>query len=1020
MLIIAFKRSMKWFALLVAISGLTIPVRANPAPGNPVEVARALYASYAEGDAADFKLLWAEGVTPAHITDLATEQRVKCMTLVMFRADTPRIDADRAEVAAVAALWKVSKVNGRVTVAVEHASIGMKREYDQWRVDRWLLKEDDLVSRVIASKSPDQAQALVRDNVELLDASFYRGLRRQSSDLLNRRKFDELAMLIAALREFAALSADDSALSTAYTLDSIVERVGPKPDPAQTVISVETALTLAERSGDPDAVASGLFNLGRAYQWRDGNSGNAAPLFARIIAGHDRIEDQGLVGRANIQMAYSLKEHGDYRACFPYLETALDIATRLNLNSNVYDAETLLGDIYSTENDFEVAALHLTRARDFAEKAHFEAGYVAATQELASCYLRLGRREEFRAAAEVVLKRATGTLKPLAAEALMDIALDRLQQRDFSGADAAIQEGIRDAGESTDEEVLGLLLETEARIRLEEKQYKDAIHVAERAIEVRARQKNVARFTPWLIAAQAHMALGDRAATYASLRAAVDYGEQERAGLAGSERQAELFFEPAVAAYVMLVDMLVEDHRYEEAFLVAEKAKARTLLDILGQERTSAAQDIPAAELAEEQRLEGKLREANRSGAASEIEKARLELESFRAAIEARHPHLQRVREAGELKSIASLLPLFADGRRALVEYVVSPNRLHLFIVQKGAHGPRLTVRTVAMKREELDRIVKRFAKQLSSRDAAYKPAARRLHNLLLEPALEVAGNATILSVVPDDSLWRIPYETLLDKDGKFAIESRSYHYAPSAAVLLAEGVHRSAKRLTEEPHAFLGIGNPRLALQQNKFKPLKRSATPAPIPEAEREVRTIARLFGPGSSTVYIGAEALESRVKQEAPAYAIVHLATHGLIDDANPMYSRLLLARRNDDREDGALEAREMLKLRLGAELVVLSACDTASGDIHAGEGLIGMTWTLFAAGCPSVIASEWRVGSATTAVLMENFYRTWLRARAGGQPFAKAAALREARLALLHDPRYQHPYYWSPFILMGAAE
>jgi CHAT domain-containing protein len=191
-------------------------------------------------------------------------------------------------------------------------------------------------------------------------------------------------------------------------------------------------------------------------------------------------------------------------------------------------------------------------------------------------------------------------------------------------------------------------------------------------------------------------------------------------------------------------------------------------------------------------------------------------------------------------------------------------------------------------------------------------------------------------------------------------------------------------------------------------------------IPEAEDEVRAIGRLFGPGTSTVYVGAEALESRTKAAAPDFAIIHFATHGVIDDANPMYSHLLLARRENDQEDGALEAREMMKMHLSADLVVLSACDTARGGVHAGEGLIGMAWALFAAGCPSVVASEWRVGSATTEVLMVSFYRKWLQARAAGHLFAKAEALRAARLVLLRDPRYHHPYYWSPFVLIGAAE
>ncbi len=314
--------------------------------------------------------------------------------------------------------------------------------------------------------------------------------------------------------------------------------------------------------------------------------------------------------------------------------------------------------------------------------------------------------------------------------------------------------------------------------------------------------------------------------------------------------------------------------------------------------------------------------------------------------------------------------------------------------------------------------LVNQFATQLATRNGAYRSAARRLNDLLLKPAVEVAGDATVFSVIPDSELWRIPFETLVDGQGRFAIETRAFHYAPSAAVLLDEHSRRPPNLPVVAGHAFLGFANPRLETQQMDHA--ARGATFPPIPEAEDEVRAIGRLFKPEDRAVYIGAEALESRSKAEAPGYSIIHFATHGVIDDANPMYSYLLLARREGDREDGALEAREMMKMNLAADLVVLSACDSARGGVHAGEGLLGMTWALFAAGSPSVVASEWRVGSTTTATLMESFYRRWLHARAAGQPYAKAEALRDARLEILQDPHYHHPYYWSPFVLIGLAE
>lgn len=1006
-------------ALLIALVGFSTPAFTAE---SPAAVARALYASYADGNADGFKRLWAEGVTPVHLADLTNEQRVKCITLVMFRAEEPRIDAGRAEVPVVAVLSRTSRINGRMSDDIEHATIGMKREHDEWRIDQWSLKEDELVERVVAAKSIEEARSLVRENPELLDFAFYRGLRRKSTTLLNQRLFDAENRLTAAMRELAAMTADDGILSTTDVLESITARIGPKPDLDKALRSVKEALAVAEPFGDPDVLASALLNVVRTYQWQDGNSTRVAPLAERVLSARASIEDQGLISRAAILMAGVHEERGDYQACFPYLQIALEIGTRANNAVDLYSVESMLGEIYASENDFELAAVHLQKAQGIADKAHYEIGYLSATVQLARCYLRLGKSAEFQAAAADVLKRATGTLKDYAGQTQTDIALDYLQRGDLAKAEAAIQETVIAAEKSVEDESRAQAFEALARIRLAQHRYDDAVRAAEQSIAMRSKQKAVSRLTPWLLAAQAHFALGDRTATYAALRSAVDYGEQERAGSAGSERQLELLFEPAAAAYVMLVDLLIEDHRYEEAFLVAEKAKSRTLLDVLNSERSSAEQDIPAAELAGEQQLEQKLVEANRNAAtkpsgAADVAKARLDLESYRASLDARYPPLHAARGAGALTAVSSLAPLLSSGKAALVEYVVSPHNVHLFIVQAGAR-PRLTVRTVPIEQAALAHLIDQFSAQLASRNAAYRPAARQLYDLLLKPAVEVAGAASLFSIVPDDAVWRVPFETLLDEHGKFAIERRAFNYAPSAAVLLGERSHRMAS-LPATGRVFLGLGNPRLAVARQTDHTEGGAGLPA-IPEAEDEVRAIARLFGSRASTIYVGAEALESRIKAQAPGYRIVHFATHGVIDDANPMYSHLMLARREGDREDGALEAREMMKMHLSADLVVLSACDTARGGVHAGEGLIGMTWALFAAGCPSVVASEWRVGSATTAVLMVSFYREWLRERGAGHPFAKAEALRMARLALLHDPRYHHPYYWSPFVLIGAAE
>lgn len=997
----------------VVVVAMAAAVSATPLfAAQPAAVAVALYEAYAGGNPAAFRQLWADGVAPARLAEVDTPSR--CLVPLGFADVQTTVEGDHAEVRLVAVMSRESRPAGRFSYEIEHATVGLRRAGEQWRVERWTLAEDDLADRVVAAANDGEARALVSRNLDLLDALFYRDLRRRSTDLINRRQYAALQRLTSAMREFAGLTGDDGAFSTAYSLDSIADRLSDSPDLAKAEVDTQLAITTAERTGDPDVIASALLNRSRLIQFRDGNASAAVPLFERVLSMRDRIDDAGLVSRAAIQMAAWHRGSGDYRGAFPFLRIGQEIAERLHITSSMYEVELVLSDIYLSENDVELGIAHVIRARKFAEAMHYEAGFIGMSVDLARGYQRLGRRREFRKTADETLARASrsgSAFNQLIAKLLQAMALDDLAQGHLEAADRSIEKAMQDSKQLEDDEVASEVADTLARVRLAQHRYGDAIAAAQEGIRLRAKLKAVTRETPWFLAAEAHLALGDRAAAYAALRSAVDYGEQERAGIAGSERQLELSFEPTAAAYGLLVDMLVEDHRYEEAFFVAEKAKARTLLDVLASERSGVEGEIPSAELAEQQRLEQNLVEANRLNAG--VQKARLELESYRTLMEARHPRLHATCGAARLTSLQSVAPLLRRNE-VIVEYVVGAKRLHLFILRRGQRaGVRLTVRTVAVGRDEIVHAVDHLATALASRDLSYRKGARRLYDLALAPAMTVAGGASFVTVIPDDALWRVPFEALIGPDQKFAVERRAFSYAPSVAILLTQPPRLTPQTSSSTAsRSFLGFGNPE--------EPAKESRGLAPIPEAEREVQQIKRLFGTKASRVYVGKEALESRAKRQAPEYEVLHFATHGVIDDANPMYSRLLLARQENDAEDGALEAREMMTMHLSADLVVLSACDTARGDVHAGEGLIGMTWALFAAGCPSVVASDWRVGSATTEILMESFYRNWLSARAAARPFAKAEALRRARLSLLRDPRWRHPYYWAPFVLVGRAE
>jgi CHAT domain-containing protein len=196
-------------------------------------------------------------------------------------------------------------------------------------------------------------------------------------------------------------------------------------------------------------------------------------------------------------------------------------------------------------------------------------------------------------------------------------------------------------------------------------------------------------------------------------------------------------------------------------------------------------------------------------------------------------------------------------------------------------------------------------------------------------------------------------------------------------------------------------------------------------LPGSRQEVEGIARLFGDSGRAV-LGASATEGAVRSLAPTASLVHFACHGLIDHRFPLESALALSREGDGRideltvdtehgEDGYLQAWEVFEgLRLNADCVTLSACETGAGEVLGGEGVMGFTRAFFHAGARSVVVSLWSISDESTAVLMERFYRELV---AGA---SRDVALQRSQRRLIESERWDHPFHWAAFQLHGRPD
>lgn len=200
---------------------------------------------------------------------------------------------------------------------------------------------------------------------------------------------------------------------------------------------------------------------------------------------------------------------------------------------------------------------------------------------------------------------------------------------------------------------------------------------------------------------------------------------------------------------------------------------------------------------------------------------------------------------------------------------------------------------------------------------------------------------------------------------------------------------------------------------QENRFAAFANSLpVSAPLPETEREVDAVSKYYLNGS--IFKRSSATEAKFKESAPQSSQIHLAVHGEINSADPFVSALLLA--PTSREDGRLSIAEILDLNLPKSLVVLSSCDTSSGQVANGEGLLSLSWAFLAAGASDVVAAQWAVEEKATANLMINFYRALNK-----NSKSTSSALREAQLESLKSAApYNHPFYWSAFVVIGKSD
>jgi len=507
--------------------------------------------------------------------------------------------------------------------------------------------------------------------------------------------------------------------------------------------------------------------------------------------------------------------------------------------------------------------------------------------------------------------------------------------------------------------------------------------------------------------------------------------EELKATYLGTEKRIDAYYN-IIDLYIRLYQMK-RDKTYEAAaFDFLEKAKARSFLDSIEVSKLNLSAGIDQRLLNKETELMNDISRTHTKLLAPQLspdqrESITVELSSYENDLDSlkreireaspgyanlNYPSTVTLGEAQkDLLDEGTVCFVYLLGKENSYAFAVSKDDLKIFPLPKKGH---------------LQKLVQEHLRSITDPASQTFAAAYKLYDLLIRPGL--IENAKKIIVVPDDVLYLFPFETLMTQpDGReWLIKEYNIAYIPSVSSL-RELLDRSRSSRPWKPRKdILAIGDPDYGANvidgpASAASASGQNASPAYESQFQRlkfsgqEVREIAGLFKHQRSEVLLRDQATEERFKRENLSdYRILHFATHAVIDDKKPARSAIVLNLDRDPTEDGFIQMREVFNLKLRADLVVLSACETGLGRLLRGEGIEGLNRAFFYAGASSILLSLWAINDQASSQLLERFY---IHLRSSNSIMS---ALRKAKMEMIDSGVLDHPYYWAGFVITGEAD
>lgn len=464
----------------------------------------------------------------------------------------------------------------------------------------------------------------------------------------------------------------------------------------------------------------------------------------------------------------------------------------------------------------------------------------------------------------------------------------------------------------------------------------------------------------------------------------------------------------------------------KKAFYFNENAKASILMESLSEKAVQYSKALPDSVKdrikhyqKQLKRFQRKINNTSDSFERYQLQSKKLSLQTqqkdFYDTVQSNFPNIYKKNVKQSLISLDELKPILRSHNKNLVAYTHQGSNLFAMVITHQ------TAKLLKLPNgDSLNNYINKIRDYLIHKQKFPAKTAHKLYQSLIKPLKPYLTNGNVV-VAPEGKLGYLPFGLLLNtykpdqnaRNYNYLIKDYAFSYTPSATLW---AMNQENNELKAE-QGYIGFAPSFSQKNANGevggLSQSRKSGYLGKIPNAKKEIQQAIDYW---NGKKYIGQKASEHLFKQQAPGSSIIHLATHGFIDDQNPANNRLLFNKNPESGEDGILYTYELYDLNLNADLAVLSACNTGVGKIRKGSGIMSLAKGFKVAGCENILMTLWSVNDKAGANLIDEFYSNLKMG------YSKEEALRKAKLAYIkeNDAANANPYYWAGFVLMGSEK